>query len=226
MTLEWKSISSTITIQLCFFKQRQYDLLSWNQKAAMDEKEFRWARKKNHTPVLGQKIICIKQIPSLHIVLHLTEMLWLHGWEKRDRKGKRKHNHINPLITVVSIRVKKKKLFPTLPHSPESHIEEGISFICSASIPSPWNVFFIYSGEEYFIFISPRSPGVTLAKGMELGQEHIQPLVSFFLEPLPPETSILPWGTPFWSAHWHTQTWGNIFCAAIGSCLWDQSTNW
>lgn len=107
MTLEWKSISSTITIQLCFLKQRQYDLLSWNQKAAMDEKEFRWARKKNHTPVLGQKIICIKQIPSLHIVLHFTEMLWLHGWEKRDRKGKRKRNHINPLITVVSVREKK-----------------------------------------------------------------------------------------------------------------------
>lgn len=41
----------------------------WMKKNS-DEQE-----KKNHTPVLGQKIICIKQIPSLHIVLHFTEML-------------------------------------------------------------------------------------------------------------------------------------------------------
>lgn len=152
MTLEWKSISSTITIQLCFLKQRQYDLLSWNQKAAMDEKEFRWARKKNHTPVLGQKIICIKQIPSLHIVLHFTEMLWLHGWEKRDRKGKRKRNHINPLITVVSIRVK-KKTFSNITSQPRithrrRHFIHLLSFY-SLPLKCPfylqwWRVFYIH----------------------------------------------------------------------------------
>jgi len=55
---------------------------------------------------------------------------------RRETESKRKRNHINPLITEVSV-TEKKKLFPTLPQSPESHTEEGISFICSASIPSP-----------------------------------------------------------------------------------------
>lgn len=114
--------------------------------------------------------------------------------------GKRKHTTVSGHRSQWSqLEEGEKPLSNRIFHSPGSHMVEGISFIFSASISFPRGVFLSTIVESvFYIHQAKLTPAVTLAKRVELGQERFQPLVSFFLGSLPPETGNPPPRHGFW----------------------------